>query len=85
MGGRYTLLKFVLERQPVYRMSLAAIPLSVLNNLRKLVFNFIWKGNSESTHYHLYKWEQLTLPKKYGGWGLRNIFDFNKSLATNSF
>jgi len=65
-------------------MSLEAIPFTVLNNLRKIVFNFLWKGNSESKHYHLCKWELLTLPKKYGGWGLRNIFDFNKALAANS-
>jgi hypothetical protein len=65
-------------------MSLVAIPFTVLNNLRKIMFNFLWKGNSESNHYHPCKWELLTLPKKYGGWGLRNIFDFNRALAANT-
>jgi hypothetical protein len=83
-GRVLTLLKSVLESQPVYWMSLAAIPFTVLNNLRKIMFNFLWKGNNESNHYHLCKWELLTIPKKYGGWGLRNIFDFNKALAANS-
>jgi len=48
------------------------------------MFNFFWKGNSESKHYHFCKWELFTLPKKYGGWGLWNIFNFKKALAINS-
>jgi hypothetical protein len=84
MGGRYTLLKSVLQSQPLYWMSLAAIPFTILNNLRKIMFNFLWKCNSESNHYHLYKWELITIPNKYGGWGLRNIFEFNKALAVNT-
>jgi hypothetical protein len=68
----------------VYWMSLETIPYTVLNNLRKIMFNFLWKGNNETKHYHLCKWELLTLPKKFGGWGLRNLFDFNKALAANS-
>jgi hypothetical protein len=59
LGGRFTLLKFVLESQPVYWMSLAVIPCSVLNTLRKMMFNFLWKGNNESNHFHLCKWEQF--------------------------
>jgi hypothetical protein len=65
-------------------MSLEIIPYTSLNNLRKIMFNFLWKGNNETEHYHLCKWELLTLPKKYGGWGLRNLFDFNKDLTENS-
>jgi len=82
--GRSPCLKLVLECQPVYLMSLEIIPYTSLNNLRKIMFNFVWKRNNETEHYHLCKWELLTLPKKYGGWGLRNLFDFNKDLAENS-
>jgi hypothetical protein len=81
LGGRYILMKSVLEIQPVYWMSLAAIPYTVLNKLRKVMFNFLWNGNSETHHYHLCRWETLSKPKKYGGWGFHNIFHFNKALA----
>jgi hypothetical protein len=84
LGGRYTLMKSVLERQPIYWMSLEAIPFIVLNKLRKIMFNFLWKGNNESHHYHLWKWEFLTIPKKYGGWGFQNIFHFNKCFVVNT-
>jgi len=41
VGGWYILLKSILEIQPVYWMSLADIPNSVLNKLRKVMFNFL--------------------------------------------
>jgi hypothetical protein len=78
LGGRYTLLKVVLESQPVYWMSLAYVPRSVLNSIRKLMFNFLWRRNNDSTPLHLCKWEQLSLPKKFGGWGFHNILTLVK-------
>jgi hypothetical protein len=84
LGGRLTLLKEVLESQPVYWLSLAVIPCSILNALRKLMINFLWKGNRDTKHYHLCKWDHISLPKHYGGWGLRNIMDFKHALAVNS-
>jgi hypothetical protein len=84
LGGRLTLLKSVLESQPVYWLSLAVIPCSVLNSMRKLMVNFLWKGNNDSNHYHLCKWDHISLPKLFGGWGLRNIYDFKQALAANT-
>jgi hypothetical protein len=39
IGGRFTLIKYVLEDQPIYRMALAAIPISVLDKLRALTYS----------------------------------------------
>jgi hypothetical protein len=52
--------------------------------MRKLMVNFLWKGNRDTKHYHLCKWDHISLPKLYGGWGLRNIFDFKHALAANT-
>jgi hypothetical protein len=41
-------------------------------------------GGSEKKHHHLCRWDSIAKPKLVGGWGLRNIFLFNKSLASNS-
>jgi hypothetical protein len=84
LGGRFILIKAVLESQPVYWMALAAIPVSVLNKIRQLIFNFLWSGCSEKQHLHLCSWEIIAKPKLLGGWGLRNIFLFNRALAANS-
>ena len=44
IGGRYILIKTVLEVQHVYWMSMEVIPRSVLNKIRKLMFHFLWSG-----------------------------------------
>jgi hypothetical protein len=84
LGGRFTLIKVVLEGQPVYWMALAAIPTMVIDKLRKLTYNFIWSSITDYSRQHLCNWESLAKPKNKGGWGIRNIFHFNKALATNS-
>jgi hypothetical protein len=84
IGGRFTLLKVVLESQPIYWLSLAVVPIYVLNSLRKLMYNFLWHRTNESYQIHLCRWEQIALPKSFGGWGIRNIFDFSNSLAANT-
>jgi hypothetical protein len=63
---------------------LAHIPSTVLNRIRQLVFSFLWSGSKQKQSYHLCRWETLTRPKKYGGWGLRNILCFYRALATNT-
>jgi hypothetical protein len=47
LGGRFILIKYVLESQPIYWMELVAIPDSVLNKIRILIFNFLWSSCSE--------------------------------------
>jgi hypothetical protein len=84
LGGRLILLKVVLESQSVYWLSLAIIPNSILNTLRKIMMNFLWNGNRETNHIHLCKWEQISVPKRNGGWGLRNLLDFKQAMAANS-
>jgi hypothetical protein len=84
LGGRFILVKSTLESLHVYWMSLATIPCTILNKIRIIMFNFLWRGNMDSFHFHLCRWDTLAKPKSYGGWGFRNIFHFSKSLATNT-
>jgi hypothetical protein len=85
MGGRYILIKAVLESLPVYWMALAHIPASVLTMLRQLIFSFLWTGSKKNRSFHLSKWEDLSKPKLMGGWGLKNLPLFHKALSTNTF
>jgi hypothetical protein len=63
LGDRHTLCKVVLESQSVYSLSLFVVPISILHRLRKLLYNFLWKGNVDAHHYHLANWETLVRPK----------------------
>jgi hypothetical protein len=59
LGGRYILLKSVLEGQNVYWMTMEALPRMIINKIRKLLFQFLWTGLSENHQFHLCRWEVL--------------------------
>jgi len=48
------------------------------------MFSFLWSGDFGKKHLHLCSWEVIAKPKHLGGWGIRNIFHFNRALAANS-
>jgi hypothetical protein len=77
MGGRLVLAKAVLESQSVYWMALANIPASILHRIRQIVFNFLWNGKKRKKGFHLCSWHLIARPKRFGGWGLRNLFSFS--------
>jgi hypothetical protein len=49
--------------------------------LRHICFRFLWAGSSEHFILPWVKWNILAVPKALGGWGLKNIHLFSKSLA----
>ena len=75
------LVKYVLEDIPVYWMSLAWIPKGILEKARRICFRFLWSGKHEANVTPWVRWENIAVPKGLGGWGLKNIFHFAKSLA----
>jgi hypothetical protein len=84
MGGRFVLVKVVLESIPVFWLGIVNIPSSVLARIRQLMFNFLWSGCGNSVRVHLCKWEDLAKPKAYGGWGIKNLYWFSRALAANT-
>jgi hypothetical protein len=85
LGGRLILINSVLQSLAVYWMLLEKIPAKILTLLRKLSFNFLWNDFAGNRHFHLCKWQILSRPKREGGWGLKNLFTFNKALLACSF
>jgi hypothetical protein len=61
-------------------MALENIPASVLNQIRQLIFSFLWSDMRGKQHYHLSNWESIAKPKCFGGWGLRNLELLNRAL-----
>ena len=85
MGGRLVLVKSILESMHVYWMALAGIPITILNNIKKVMINFLWSGMGEKIRFPLAHWEQIFLLKSFGGWGLNNIMWFNQALKLKIF
>lgn len=70
-AGRLTLIKAVLEGTLIYWMSLAWIPRGILDRLKKICCRFLWKGNKQGSLFAWVKWDTISRPKKWGGWGIK--------------
>ena len=70
----------MLSSIPVYWLGLAPIPVSVLNKLRCLAFDFLWGSSRNKHRCHLANWKKLSWPKEYGGWGIKNLYWFSIAL-----
>lgn len=73
VGGRPTLINSVLDALPTYMMSLFPELANVQKRLDVLRRNFQWEGKSERKKFHLVIWKSLTVSKKEGGLGIRNL------------
>ena len=74
MAGRLVLVKAVLD---VTGMDSKGI----LEAARRMCFRFLWSGKQEAQVTPWVRWERIAIPKGLGGWGLKNIFLFAKSLV----
>lgn len=75
-GGTPTLINFVLDSLPTYMMSDFPIPAGVVNKLDK----FLQQGNNERKGYNLFKWDAVTVEKRQGGLGIKNLKIQSKAL-----
>jgi hypothetical protein len=85
LGGRFILVKSVLESLVVYWMTLERIPNKIIIMLRRLSFNFLWNDHAGKRRFHLCSWQSLSRPRRAGGWGLKNLSIFNTALLASSF
>jgi hypothetical protein len=61
------LVKFVMEAIPIFWHTLAHIPKGILEKIRKVCFNFLWKSSCEFKGTHWVRWKKLAVPKYLGG------------------
>jgi len=61
-------------------MSIESVSRSIINNIRKVIFHYLWNGCNDSCQFHLYRWDMLSRPKRNGGWGFLNLYHFNLAL-----
>ena len=85
LGCILILIKSVLSSIPVYWMGLAPLPASILQKLRRIMFNFLWGSSNNNCKYHLASWKDLSWPKEHGGWGIKNLPWFSLALRLKTF
>ena len=74
------MIKSVLEAIPVFWMHFW-IPMGVIERIRKLCFQFLCAGKSNSSGFAWTSWKALARTKNLGGWGLKIPTIFAKALA----
>ncbi|XP_068639159.1 uncharacterized protein [Aristolochia californica] len=79
-AGRLILLKSCIAGIPNYALSFMPCPSSVCKTMDKLKRRFLLRGSSDSFKYHLVRWDEVCLPKKLGGLGIRKSKELNKTL-----
>lgn len=72
-AGRLVLIKSVLEATPVFWMALAWIPRHILSHLQQLCNRYLWAGSQDKRTFAWIGWQKIALPKKWGGWGLKDL------------
>ncbi|KAG5620177.1 hypothetical protein H5410_005395 [Solanum commersonii] len=80
LGGRLTLINYVLDALPTYVMSLFPIPPGMINRLDSIRKKNLWQGNKERRGYHLVKSKTVITEKRVGGMGIKNMKNQSKAL-----
>jgi len=81
LGGRLSLINFVLSTVPVYWMSVFKLPAWVICDIDKIRRDFLWKGpDLKAKGARLIAWKRICRPRHMGGWGILNLQDFNNAL-----
>ncbi|XP_058783747.1 uncharacterized protein LOC131658475 [Vicia villosa] len=80
-AGRETLIKSVLQAIPSYIMSIFLLPSSLSDEIEKMMNSFWWGHNRiRGKGLNWLSWDKLSIPKRDGGMGFRNLSAFNYAM-----
>lgn len=70
-AGRVTLAKSVLAAIPAYTMQSDSLPVHICQEIDRITRSFVWNDAPDHRKIHLINWETMSMPKKFGGLGIR--------------
>lgn len=76
-AGCLILIKHVLSSIPIHTTAVVPIPISICNDIERLMRNFLWSGSGQSTKINYVNWNLVCLPKSEGGLGIRKTSEVN--------
>ncbi|GKD55254.1 RNA-directed DNA polymerase, eukaryota, reverse transcriptase zinc-binding domain protein [Tanacetum coccineum] len=80
IGGRLTLIKYVLGSLGIYYLSIFKAPDSIINSLERMRANFFWGGSNGNNKMAWVRWENALASLDQGGLGIGSLRAFNLSL-----
>ena len=83
-GVRLVLVQAILQQLIVYWAHLYYMPMKIIKQICSIMADFIWNGGLGKYSFHLEKWELITRPKDFGGWGVRDLVTFGQALMMKS-
>lgn len=78
--GKVVVLKSISQSIPLYAMSLFKIPRKYALFIEKIQKTFLWMGMENKKRLPLIAWENVCMPYKKGGLGLRRVTSMNDYL-----
>ncbi|GKU90363.1 hypothetical protein SLEP1_g4364 [Rubroshorea leprosula] len=80
LAGKRTLVQSVTSSIPTYNMQTVLLPSSTCSAIDSLNRKFLWDSDIQTNKPHLVHWNDICLPRRYGGLGVRSAKEFNKAL-----
>jgi hypothetical protein len=79
-GGRLVLTNSSLSSMPTYMMSMYMLHEGVHSMMDTVMSRFFWRGDPDKFKYHMMNWDNVCLPKEFGGLGITNTRFLNEAL-----
>jgi len=79
-GGRLILTNSSLSSIPIYSMGMYRLCEENHHKMDTIRSQFFWRGAGNNFKYHMIRWNQLCLPKDFGGIGILNTRLLNDAL-----
>jgi hypothetical protein len=79
-AGKEIMIKSVAQAIPSYCMGVFLLPLSLEEEIERMLNSFWWGDGSNNKGIRWLAWDKLTKPKAAGGLGYRDFHVFNMSL-----
>jgi hypothetical protein len=79
-SAREILIKAIAQAIPAYVMGVFKLPLSICDELTKLICDYWWGVEHGKSKTHWVNWNKMTRSKIQGGMGFRDMRLFNQAL-----
>ena len=74
-AGKEMLIKAVAQSISTYTMSVFQLPMKLCDELNSMCARFWWDQVVDERKIHWKRWDKLSISKKEGGMGLRDLRD----------